>query len=193
MVPLTERHSPVVGCVVGSYDVGVLEAHLAVRLEAEELLGGVLHEVRAVDVELAAEGDPAGRALRLGRVQRAVEPFDLAFRIVGEGDLDGILDHHVAVGTGVQVLADAPLEELDVHELVALGDADLVAEHAERLGGVAATADAAERGHAGVVPAAHELLLHELEELALGHQGVREVEACKLVLVRGIDAQRLSR
>ena len=156
-------------------DVGVLEAHLAVRLEAEELLWGVLHEVRAVDIKLAGERHLARGALRLRRVQRTVEPFDLAFRIVGEGDLDGILDH----------------QELDVHQLVALGDADLVAEHAERLGGVAAAADAAERGHAGIVPAAHEFLLHELEELALGHQGIGEVQARKFILMRGIDAQRL--
>ena len=172
-------------------DIGVLEADLTVRLEAEELLGSVFHEVGPVDVEFTGERDAAGGTLRLGRVQRAVEPFDLAFRIVGEGDLDRILHHHVAVGTGVQVLADAPFEKLDVHQLVALGNADLLAEHPERLGRVAAAAHAAQGRHPGIVPAGDQALLHQFEKFPLTHQGIGEVQAGELILVGGIDTQRL--
>ena len=81
--------------------------------------------------------------------------------------------------------------KLQVHELVALGNADLVAEHAQGLGGVAAAAHAAERGHAGIVPAAHQAFLHQFQELALGHERVGEVQAGELILMAGEDAQRL--
>ena len=57
--------------------------------------------------------------------------------------------------------------ELDVDDAVALGDADAVAELAQRLGRVAAAAESGERRHARVVPARDVLAGHELEELAL--------------------------
>ena len=144
--------------------ISIFQTHFTVGLQAEELLGSIFHEIGAFDVEFACERDLAGRSFRLGGnscgVEGAVEPFHLPFRVVGDGKLDGVLNDHVAVGTGVQVLPYAPFEELDVHQLVTLAHADLVAEHLECLGGVATPADAAERRHAGVIPSCHEPLLH---------------------------------
>ena len=53
-----------------------------------------------------------------------------------------------------------------------------------RLGRVAAAADPRERGHARVVPARDVLARHELEELALGEERVRDVQARELDLAR---------
>ena len=172
-------------------DVSVFEAHLAVGFEAEELLGGILHEIRPFDEEVSGEGDAALGALRIGRIQRAVEPFHLAFGPVGDGELDGVLHHHVAVGALIEVLTDTPLQELDIHELVPLGNANLVTEHLEGIGGIAATAHTAEGGHAGVVPAAHKALLHQFQQLALAHERIGEVQAGELVLMGRIDAEGL--
>ena len=51
-------------------------------------------------------------------------------------------------------------------------------------GGVAAAAHADERGHARIVPAADVLLLHQLEQLALAHHRVAEIEPRELDLAR---------
>jgi hypothetical protein len=69
-------------------------------------------------------------------------------------------------------------------EGIKLGDADAGDEGAERAGGDAAATQAGNRGHARVVPAGHDLLVDELEELALRHEGVGEVEFREFVLVR---------
>ena len=58
--------------------------------------------------------------------------------------------------------------------------------------GKAAAAEAGEGGHAGIVPSADALLLHELEELALAEQGVGEVEAVEFNLLRREDAELLN-
>ncbi len=52
------------------------------------------------------------------------------------------------------------------------------------LGRVAAAANAADRRHARIVPPAHVLLVHELQQLPLAHDGVVQVQARKLDLLR---------
>ena len=75
------------------------------------------------------------------------------------------------------------LEQGDVGQRVVLGDADGLAEAADGGRGVAAATHAGDGGHAGVVPAGHALLLDELEQAALGHHRVGEVEAGELDLL----------
>ena len=101
-------------------DVGVFQTNLSVWFEAEELLRSVLHKVVALDVEFSRERNLAGGSLRLGRVERAVEPLHLARFPVGEGDLQRLLNDHIPVRPCVEILADAPFQKLDVHHLVAL-------------------------------------------------------------------------
>ena len=40
---------------IALYDIGIFEADLAVRFETEELLGSILHEVRAADGQFSGE------------------------------------------------------------------------------------------------------------------------------------------
>ena len=164
-------------------DVGVFETDLSIRLETEELLRGILHEVGPADVEFTGERNASLGSLRLCRVERAVEPLHLARLPVGEGDLDRVLNHHVAVRAGIEVLADAPLEKLDIHQLVALGDSYFLAEHLERLRSVAPSSHAAERRHPRVIPAAYKPLLDKFQKLALTHQCICEVQSGKFVLM----------
>ena len=58
-------------------------------------------------------------------------------------------------------------------------------------GVIAAPPDAGERGHARIVPAADVAFLHQREQLALAEQGVGEVEAVELDLLRMVDAELL--
>ena len=101
-------------------DVGVFQTNLSVWFEAEELLRSVLHKVVALDVEFSRERNLAGGSLRLGRVERAVEPLHLARLPVGEGDLQRFLNDHIPVGPCVKILAHTPFQKLDVHHLVTL-------------------------------------------------------------------------
>ena len=74
-----------------------------------------------------------------------------------------------------------------------LRDSDGSAEIADCFRRVAAAADAAQSGHAGIVPAADALLLHQLQQLALAQQRVGQVEAIELNLLRRKDAQLLDK
>ena len=80
-------------------------------------------------------------------------------------------------------------EEGDVRQAVEFGDADGFAKSANGGGRVAATAEAADGGHAWIIPTSDMLFLDKLKELALAHQGVGEVEARKFNLagLRGQD------
>ena len=73
----------------------------------------------------------------------------------------------------VQVLADGVLEQRDVDDAVALGDADALAEGADRLGRVPAAPQPGERRHARVVPARRRASPRRAAELALRHHRVR--------------------
>ena len=69
-------------------------------------------------------------------------------------------------------------------DVLLLGDADRVAELADRLRRVAAPAQPGDRRHARIVPAADVLLLHELQQLALAHHRVGQVQPRELDLLR---------
>ena len=80
-----------------------------------------------------------------------------------------------------------------VDHAVGLRDADALAEVADRLGRVAAAAQAGDRRHARIVPARDVLALDELQELPLAHHGVVEVEPRELDLLRRLRQQRSTR
>jgi hypothetical protein len=113
-----------------------------------------------------------------------LEFLDLAFRVVLDDEADRVEHRHEAGRRLVEVVADGVLKQGDVGEGVVLRDADRLAELADRGGRVAAAAHAGDRRHAGVVPAGDALFLHELEQAALGHHRVGEVEAGELDLLR---------
>ncbi len=76
------------------------------------------------------------------------------------------------------------LEQRHVDETVALGDADALAERANRLGGEASPAQPGEGGHPRVVPAGDVTPFDQLLQLALGEHRVREVQPGELDLAR---------
>ena len=108
----------------------------------------------------------------------------LAFRVVVDDQLERMQDGHGAAGAAVEVVALEVLEHFDIRAAVGARDAAGGDEGADGLGRKAAAANAAERGHARIVPAADALFLHELEELALAEHGVGDVEAVELDLLR---------
>ena len=76
------------------------------------------------------------------------------------------------------------LEQRDVDHVLALGDADPIAERANRLGRVAAAAHPGDGRHARIVPARHRPFLDQREQLALAHHRVGQVQPRELDLPR---------
>ena len=162
--------------------VGVAQADLAARRQAEELLRRVLHEVAALDKELAAERDLAGAgALVLGIVDR-LEQFRLALRVVLDHHLQGIEHRHPPLGGLVQVLAHAMLEQRHLDGRVAFGDADAAGEIADRCGRHPAPAQTRECRQSGVVPAGDVAVPDQLGQPALREHRVGQVQGRELVL-----------
>ena len=89
------------------------------------------------------------------------------------------------------MVAQGPLQQAEVDDVLPLGDADPVAEGADALRGEAATAQSGNGGHSGVVPPVHDAVLHQGQEFPLGHDRVVEVEAGKFNLSAREDAELL--
>ncbi len=172
------------------HDVAPAQADFAAGGEAEELLRRILEEVVALDPELAPEEDRTGPRRRVLGVVDRLELLELALRPVDERDLERIEDRHAAQRRAVELLAHAVLEESVLDHRLLLGDADALAEIADRRRRVAAPADAGERRHARVVPARDDAVLHETQQLALREHGVGDVQARELDLARRVDAER---
>lgn len=166
-------------------DGAATEADVFVRGEAEVFLLGNFLEIVALDENFGREGD---FALAEGFVLRVVGNYGGRRRFIGkvfDDDFQRIEHGHAAGCGGVELVADVVLQEGDVGGAVVFCDADVLTEMADGLGGVATAADAGDGGEAWVVPAGDVAFLHELEELALGHDRVGEAEAREFDLARG--------
>ena len=162
-----------------------LQAALGAAGEQTLILGDRLgHEVVRLDPALAGEGDLMRAGGGVGRVILDLEGLALARGIVRDDELHRMKHAHRALGGGIEVLAQAVLEEGVLHHARALGDADAVAEIADGPRREAAAAQAAERRHPRIVPAGDDALLHELAQLALAHHRVVDAETGKLDLAR---------
>ena len=164
-------------------DAGVLEAHLAARAQPEILGRRHLHEVVALDENLAGERERArGRRLVLGVVDRLAGDH-LAGGEVGQDHLDRAQDGEPAQGRPVQFLADGMLENRGVGQADEFRHADPDHEPPDRGRGDAAATDSADRRQAGVVPSRDHLLVHELDQFSLGNDRVAGNQLGEFVLL----------
>jgi Ca2+/H+ antiporter len=166
------------------YYIGAFEPHHLAGGQAEVLFGRVLHKIVRLDVEFAAERNVAAPGVGVFGIVFAVQHLFLPFRVVGQHDLYWVKHHHAAQGNLVEVFADAELQQPHVDQVFAFGHAHPFAEVADAFGRVTPPAHAADGRHARIVPAAHVLLVHQLQQFALAHYRVGHVEAGKLELVR---------
>lgn len=113
-------------------DVGAFKTHLFIGREAEELLGGILHEVITFDPEFASEGHSV---LSLGGILGIVIHIHLFGEIgwiIGNDEFDGVLDHTYTRSRLIEVFADRVLEEFDMIESLIAGLADTADEVLDR-------------------------------------------------------------
>ena len=176
--------APGVGIILAQHlgDVAVFVLHAAGALHqiralqtAFQTVGGQalvlghgdLHKVVRLDPQMAGEGDIVGALSGIGGVILHGEHLALALGIVGDRQLHRMQHRHGALGVGVQILPQAVFQKTVLNDVGGLGHADALAEIADGRGGIAPAAQAAQRGHAGIVPAGDIVLLHQLAQLPL--------------------------
>ena len=123
-----------------------------------------------------------GALAGIGGVVLHGEGLALALGIVGNGELHRMQHRHGPLGGHVQILPQAVLQEAVLHGVGGFGHADALAEAADRGGGIAPAAQAAQGGHPGIVPAGDIVLLHQPAELPLAHDGVVDAQPGKFDL-----------
>src|SRR6185312_3287979 len=121
-------------------EIGVAQAYLAAGREAIELFRRVLHEIVALDIELATERNLARALAGIIRMIDRLELLALAARIVLDDHLERPQHGHAARRSPVEVFADGMLEHLDIDDAVGARHADALDEIADRLGRHAAPA-----------------------------------------------------
>eukprot|EP00162_Nutomonas_longa_P024972 comp9473_c0_seq1/m.10979 comp9473_c0_seq1/g.10979 ORF comp9473_c0_seq1/g.10979 comp9473_c0_seq1/m.10979 type:complete len:444 (+) comp9473_c0_seq1:140-1471(+) len=163
---------------------GVAQDDLLVGCKAVKFLVVLGTEIRVLNVHDARDGHLA--------VGRGLDDLDLVLGPVGEHDAQRVDDCKCARAGVVHLDTGIVLEDIHVDHVCSAGDTDLLDKGIDCVGRVALAAEAHEGGHARVVPAADVALLDKLLELALGHDGVRQIEARELpdhglVHARGIE------
>ena len=95
-------------------EVSIAQPHFVARREAKEFLGWVLHEIVALDEELAAERDPPHtRRGIVGMIDR-LQLLELAFGIVLDHDFQGPQHRHAPQRRAIELFADTELQHADI-------------------------------------------------------------------------------
>ena len=177
--------------VVAARDPGAAQAHFAAGDQALPAFGRDFGEVFALDPQFARERH---RALAEGFVLRVVrerEVFFVAFGQIGEYELHRIQHRHAPRRAAVEILAQGVFQHRVIDQRILLRQAQARDEQFQRVGGIAAAADALQRRHARVAPAVDQVFLHQGHQLALAHHRVIEVQAREFDLPRlaGLERQ----
>ena len=93
------------------------------------------------------------------------------------------------MGHLVEVVAKCPLQETEIDHIFALGDAYPFTKSSDALWRKAPTAQSTDGRHAGIIPPVHDTVFNQFEQLALGHDGVVQVEPCEFNLPAGENLQ----
>ena len=173
------------------YEIGVAQADLGAGRETVELLGRVFHKVFAFNVKLAGELHlPCAHAFVFGVID-GIQFFLLAFGVVIDDQFDRIHDHHHALGFFVEVFAHAPFQKRHIDYVIPLGYPDFLGEQPDRFRRIASAAQPADGRHTRVVPAGNVVFLDQLQQFALAHHRVAQVQAGELDLLGRMDMQGL--
>ena len=154
----------------------------AVWVQALVLGDGFGEEIVRLDPDLAGERDGVRALFGMDGVVFDLERLRLALRIVRDDELHRAQNGHGALCRVVEIFAQAVLQKRVFHSVGGLRHADALAEIADGVAGVASSSQTAERRHTRIVPAGDIILLDQLAQLALGHDGVVDAETGKLDL-----------
>ena len=179
---LGNRAGFVLHALVAADDVRALEAHLEAGVHPLELLGGHFHEVILLDVDFPAELHRVGAHFGMIGVILHGQLVHPILRPVGQHHLEGAQHRHGPGSLAAQVIADAGFQQCQIHHGVGLAHADAVHKVSDGRAGVAPAAQGGQGRHAGIIPSADIAALHQLAQVALGHDRLRHVQAGELNL-----------
>ena len=154
----------------------------AVGVQTLILGDGFGEEIVRLDPDLAGERDGVRALFGMDGVVFNLKGFRLALGIVRDDELHRAQNGHGALCRVVEIFAQAVLQKRVFHSVGRLRHADALAEIADGMAGVASSSQTAERRHTRIVPAGDIILLDQLAQLALGHDGVVDAETGKLDL-----------
>ena len=163
-------------------DISAHQAYFVAGEQAEVLLGGNLHKVFLLHVDLPGHDHLVAAHFRVLGMVLDLQLVTLVFGPVGQDHLQGANNRHGAGHLVAQIVADAAFQQGHIHGAVRLGKADAVDEVADGLGGEATAAHGAQGGHAGIIPAGDETALHQRAQVALAHHGAGQVQTAELDL-----------
>src|SRR4051812_19067243 len=173
------------------YEVSITQAHLASGRKAEVLLGRIFAEIILLDIEDARKRNLARASTGIFRIVDRVHLLVLIFWIVVDNDLQWTQDCHGTWRAFVQILSNEMFQHGEFEDAVTLGNANGCAKISNGLGRESAPANAHQRRHSWIVPAAYVTLLYQPEQLALAQQSVGEIQPVKFDLLRRENPQLL--
>src|SRR5579864_5924401 len=164
--------------------IAIAQTHLVAREEAEIALRRRVGEVFTLDPQLARDRERTQAALRMMRMDRSGAFLAGALGVVVDDQLQRIEHGGDAWRLVVEIVAQRAFEHAHVDPRIDLGHADAVTQQLDALRREAATTDADDGRHARVVPALDMAFGDQLQQLALAGDGIRQVQARKLDLLR---------
>ena len=112
--------------LLAANEVTPAKTDLSAGCHAMEPPRRVLHEIIAIDVQVATERDRTAACALILRIVYGIEPFGLAFGVVRDHDREWIENSHHARGGKVQLLANEVFQQLDLYSAVGAGDSDVL-------------------------------------------------------------------
>ena len=158
------------------HQVGIAQPHFVTRKQPEVLGRRRLAEIILFDIEHSGKGYRA-RTCRwiLGIVDR-LHLFHQVVRVIVDDQLERIEHSHAALGNFIQMIAHHCLKLRHFHPAIVLRLAQASNKIDNCAGWHAPPAQAAQRGQAGIIPAAHHAGFDQLAKFTLAHHRVGQVE-----------------
>ena len=167
-------------------DVCTFQTHLLVRRQTEEFFRRILLKVAAFNPQLFAKRHGVLSAFRVFRIIGHEEGLLGISRIIVDYQLHGVNNRAHTGGYAIQVIAHCMFKQLNVVQSLIFGVADASHEILYAVGRKSATTQSADGRHARVIPTGHKTLLDKLQQFALAHNRIGQVQAVEFYLTRTV-------
>ena len=148
-------------------DICILQTNLLTRTKTEELLWGILHEVVTLYPKVAREGYLVSSAILVLWIIYSRKLLCLAFRIVGNDELDRINNSTYTSCTSVKILTDSAFHKSHLVKGIKCSIAYLINKLQNSLWRVASATEAAYCRHTRIIPTGNNTFLHEHKKITL--------------------------
>mmetsp|Transcript_3438 Transcript_3438/g.7117 ORF Transcript_3438/g.7117 Transcript_3438/m.7117 type:complete len:228 (-) Transcript_3438:928-1611(-) len=169
--------------------VGKPQAYFLARSQTEELGVCLLLKVITGDIQIPTEGHLSLSPVLLVWVICDLESFRLILRIVHNHNTERVVNGKSSVGVVVELFSHTVFEKIQLNHVLTFSDADALAEVPHCCRREASSPQTAQSRHPRVIPSPHHAVVHQFQELPLGHHHPSHVEPCELNLANSEDVQ----